>query len=72
MKQAEKQYKKLHEYRVRLRCSGFLSDKENENIKKKIEAWGRKEKVPLVSDYLAALKKFSGKSIQATKKIQNE
>jgi hypothetical protein len=58
---AEKEYKKLHEYRIRLRCSGFLSDKENENIKKKIELWGRKEKIPLVSDYLATLKKVNSK-----------
>jgi len=68
MKQAEKEYKKLHEYRVRLRCRGFLSDKENESIKNKIEAWGRKEKIAVVSDYLDSLNKFSSKSIQTTKK----
>lgn len=61
MNQAEKNYKKLHEHRIRLRCSGFLTDKENENIKRKIEAWGRKMKVPIVSDYLATLKKINQK-----------
>lgn len=57
----EKEYKKLHEHRINLLCMGMLTDKENENIKKKIEVWGRKNKVGVVSDYLATLSKFNSK-----------
>lgn len=53
---AEKFYKDMHEWRVRLLCAGMLNDKENENIKKKIESWGRKNKVPTVSESMATLR----------------
>lgn len=59
MKQAEKAYKDLHEYRIHLRVAGILSDKENENIKKKIESWGRRNKVQTATEYLATLDMFN-------------
>ena len=55
----EKEYKKLHENRLHLLFAGMLSDKENENIKKKIESWGRKNKVTVASDYLKTLDKIN-------------
>lgn len=58
-KSSEKRYKQLHEHRIHLRCEGLLSDKENENIKKKIESWGRKNKVETVGEYLATIDKFN-------------
>lgn len=59
MKSSEKEYKKLHEYRLHLLFGGILSDKENENIKKKIEEWGRKHKVETATEYLANLAAFN-------------
>ena len=59
MRQSEKEYKELHEHRIYLLFSGILNDKENENIKKKIESWGRKHKVETVTEYLATLDKFN-------------
>lgn len=53
MKSSEKEYKELHEHRLHLLFGGILNDKENENIKKKIEAWGRKHKVETATEYLA-------------------
>lgn len=59
MKEKVKYYKQLHEWRVRLRCGGMLSDKENESIKQRIEKWGVKNKVPTVGEYLATLNKIN-------------
>lgn len=56
---AEKEYKKLHEWRVRLLLAGMLTGKENENIKKKTEAFGKKQRIPIVSEYLATLSKVN-------------
>lgn len=53
---AEKRYKELHSYRMHLRCAGMLTDKENENIKKKIESFGKKNGIAIVSEYIATLK----------------
>ena len=51
----EKTYKDLHAHRIHLRCMGMLSDKENESVKKKIEVWGKSNKVSTVTEYLATL-----------------
>lgn len=61
-KKTEKLYKELHEHRIHLRCMGMLPDKENENIKKRIENWGKKNNLPIVSDYLKTLAIFNEKS----------
>jgi hypothetical protein len=55
--EAAKTYMELHDHRLHLLFGGILSDKENENIKKKIESWGRKHKVAVVSDRLPPSKK---------------
>lgn len=58
-KKDEKLYKELHEHRIHLRCMGMLPDKENENVKNRIEKWGRSKNLPVVSDYLKTLALFN-------------
>jgi|HubBroStandDraft_3_1064219.scaffolds.fasta_scaffold204094_3 hypothetical protein len=58
----EKLYKELHEHRIHLRCMGMLPDRENENVKHRIEKWGRNNKLPVVSDYLKTLELFNKKA----------
>jgi hypothetical protein len=55
--EAAKTYMALHAHRLHLLFGGMLSDKENENINKKIESWGRKHKVAVVSDRVPPPKK---------------
>lgn len=61
-KRLEKIYKELHEHRIHLRCMGMLPDRENEKVKTRIENWGRKNKLSVVSDYLKTLDIFNKKA----------
>lgn len=62
----EKYYKQMHEWRARLRCAGMLPDSENEKIKERIEKWGKKNEVPIMSDYLKTMDRFN--NIRANQK----
>jgi hypothetical protein len=61
-KRLEKIYKELHEHRIHLRCMGMLPDKENENVKNRIEKWGKSHNLQVVSDYLKTLELFNKKA----------
>lgn len=53
MRSSEQQYKSLHEARLVLYLEGLMNEKENENIKKKIESWARKRGIKPVTEKIA-------------------
>lgn len=50
MKKTELTYKQMHECRLHLLFGGFLTDKENEHVKNKIESYAKKNGIPTIAE----------------------
>jgi len=62
MSTARENYIEMHQHRMFLFLHGFLSEKENNNVKKKLDSYAKKNKVETLSEQntrLMALRKKS-------------